>query len=59
LEKEESLEIVPEVRNVIENQRDLEAARNLEKETTGKSGRCMRDPNLVTWDGADDPEVSY
>lgn len=48
-------EIVPDVRDGIEDQRDLEAGPNLEKSKSGKSGRSARDPTLVTWDGPDDP----
>ncbi len=47
-------EIVPEVRDGIEDQRDLEAEPKLEKSKTTRSERSTRDPNLVTWDGPDD-----
>ncbi|KAL8755340.1 MAG: hypothetical protein Q9184_004824 [Pyrenodesmia sp. 2 TL-2023] len=42
-----------EVRNGIPNVRDVEAP--LERKQSTKSART-RDPNLVTWDGPDDPE---
>ncbi|KAN0096123.1 MFS multidrug transporter-like protein [Hyaloscypha variabilis] len=47
--------IVPEVRDGIEDQRDVdvEAAR-LERVKSSKSRRSVRDPNLVTWEGPDD-----
>jgi hypothetical protein len=48
--------IVPEVRDGIEDQRDVEAGPKLEKSRTSKSGRSTRDPNLVTWDGPEDPK---
>jgi hypothetical protein len=46
--------IVPEVRDGIEDQRDVEAGPKLEKLKSEKSRRSIRDPNLVTWDGPDD-----
>ncbi|KAG4429907.1 hypothetical protein IFR05_014613 [Cadophora sp. M221] len=52
---EQDGEIVPKVRDGIEDQRDVEAGPNLEKSRTAKSGRSTRDPNLVTWDGPEDP----
>jgi hypothetical protein len=64
-EKEQEIEdadlqdgdIVPEVRGGIEDQRDVEkTGEKLEKSRTTKSGRSVRDSNLVTWDGLDDPE---
>lgn len=48
-----SNEIVPEVRDGIENQRDVEEGPKLEK---AKSSRSSRDPNLVGWDDPDDPD---
>ncbi|KAI4119372.1 MAG: hypothetical protein LQ338_007285 [Usnochroma carphineum] len=42
-----------EVRNGVPNVRDVEAP--LEKKQSTKSSRA-KDPNLVTWDGPDDPE---
>lgn len=45
-------EIVPEVRDGIEDERDVE---KLERKKTSKSARSIRDPNLVTWDGPEDP----
>lgn len=56
LEQGSSEEIVPEVRDGIEDQRDVELGPNLEKSKSSKSGRSQRDPNLVTWESADDPE---
>jgi hypothetical protein len=50
LEKEETEEIMPEVRDGIEDQRDLEAGPRLTKTKSSKTA----DPNLVTWDGPDD-----
>lgn len=50
-EKEEE---VPEVRDGIKDMRDVEdQAPKLERRATSKS---IKDPNLVTWDGPDDPE---
>jgi hypothetical protein len=46
--------IVPEVRDGIEDQRDVEVGPKLEKLKSEKSRRSIRDPNLVTWDGPDD-----
>lgn len=55
LEKGDTEEIESEVRDGIEDQRDLEAGPRLTKSKSGKSARD-RDPNLVTWDGPDDKE---
>ncbi|KAI9819254.1 MAG: hypothetical protein M1827_007410 [Pycnora praestabilis] len=41
-----------EVRDGIANERDLEAGPPLEEKQTTRS---VKDPNLVTWDGPDDP----
>ena len=49
-----SEDIVPEVRDGIEDERDVEAGPKLEETRTSKSGRSTRDPNLVTWDGPQD-----
>jgi len=49
-------DIVPEVKDGIEDQRDLEAGPDLEKSKTARSRRSVRDPNLVSWDGTDDPK---
>lgn len=49
-------DIIPEVRDGIEDQRDVEAGPDLEKSRTAKSGRSIRDPNLVAWDGPSDPK---
>jgi hypothetical protein len=54
IEPESSGDIVPEVRDGIEDQRDVEAGPKLEKSKTTRSGKSARDPNLVTWTG---PEV--
>jgi len=54
-EKEEEAEPVSEIRDGIpdERDRDLEEGRpKLDKKTTTRS---IKDPNLVTWDGPDDP----
>ena len=56
IELESSGDIMPEVRDGIEDQRDVEAGPKLEKSRTTRSGRSARDPNLVSWDGPDDPE---
>ena len=53
IEQESSGDIVPEVRDGIEDQRDVEAGPRLEKSRTSRSAR---DPNLVTWSGPDDKE---
>jgi len=50
-------EVVAEIRGGIIDHRDVEAGDNkLEKSRTGKSSRSARDPNLVSWEGSDDPE---
>ncbi|KAE9371183.1 MFS multidrug transporter-like protein [Stipitochalara longipes BDJ] len=46
--------IVPEVRDGIEDERDVEAGPKLERSKSTKSRRSIRDPNLVTWEGPDD-----
>ena len=59
IEPESSGDNVAEVRDGIEDQRDLEAGPNLEKSRTtksGRSGRSARDPNLVSWTGPEDPD---
>jgi hypothetical protein len=56
LEQGSSEDIVSEVRDGIEDERDVEANPRLEKSKTSKSGRSTRDPNLVGWEGPDDPE---
>jgi len=58
LDEESSGGIVPEVRDGILDDRDVEAGFKLRKTKTGKSAkssRSARDPNLVTWEGPDDP----
>lgn len=50
---------ISEVRGGILNERDLEAGSKIKRTTTGKSNksrRSIRDPNLVSWDGAEDPD---
>jgi len=54
IQQESGEDIVPEVRDGIEDERDVEAGPKLEKSKTSKSRRSVRDPNLVTWDGPDD-----
>ncbi|KAG4413602.1 hypothetical protein IFR04_013268 [Cadophora malorum] len=54
--EEQDGDIVPEVRDGIEDQRDVEAGPALEKSRTTKSTRSARDPNLVSWEGAEDPK---
>ena len=49
-----SEDIEPEVKDGIEDERDVESRPKLEKSKTAKSGRSVRDPNLVTWDGPAD-----
>lgn len=59
LEQGSSDDITTEVRDGIANERDLEVGEKLEKTRTSKSAkssRSTRDPNLVTWNGPDDPE---
>jgi multidrug resistance protein len=56
LGQESSADIEPEVRDGIEDERDIEAGPKLEKEKTSRSRRSQRDPNLVGWDGPDDPK---
>ncbi|KAB8297820.1 hypothetical protein EYC80_001618 [Monilinia laxa] len=48
--------ISPEVIDGVEVQRDVEASPKLGREKTQKSSRSVRNPNLVTWEGPDDPE---
>jgi multidrug resistance protein len=45
---------IPEVRDGVQDEKDLEAGggSRLEKQTTSGS---IKDPNIVTWDGKDDP----
>ena len=50
-----SRDVVPEVRDRIEDEIDLEAGLKLKKSKTTKSGKSSRDPNLVSWDGPEDP----
>jgi hypothetical protein len=56
IEPGSSEDIVSEVRDGIEDQRDVEAGPKLEKSRTTRSGRSARDPNLVSWNGPDDTE---
>ncbi|KAH8678905.1 MFS multidrug transporter-like protein [Tricladium varicosporioides] len=56
LEQESSEEIVSEVRDGIENERDLEVGTELEKKKTSRSVKSAIDPNLVAWDGPSDPD---
>ena len=51
---ESSESIVPEVRDGIEDQRDIEAGPKLERSKSTKSRRSIRDQNLVTWEGPED-----
>jgi hypothetical protein len=51
-----SQEIVTEVQDGMEDQRDIEAGLNSEKPRSTRSNRSAIDPNLVTWNGPDDPE---
>jgi len=54
-EYEEDEEPVPEVRMGVPDQRDVEARPQMVKTKSRASSR-NRDPNLVGWDGSDDPE---
>jgi hypothetical protein len=54
-EEEEEVEEVPEVRMGIPDQRDIEARPKITKTKSRASSRS-RDPNLVGWNGPDDPE---
>ena len=56
IEPRSSGNIVPEVRDGIKDERDVEAGPKLEKSRTTRSGRSARDPNLVTWTGPEDPD---
>jgi multidrug resistance protein len=57
LQEESTDGIVPEVRDGIEDQRDIEAGDpKLERKKTSRSARSARDPNLVSWSGPDDPD---
>lgn len=49
-------EEVSENRMGIQDVRDLEAGAKLEKSKSARSQRSVRDPNLVAWEGVDDPE---
>lgn len=53
-ETDENGQIVSEVIDGIEVERDVERTGVLEKSRTGKSSK-RRDPNLVAWEGPDDP----
>ncbi|KAF2648685.1 MFS general substrate transporter [Lophiostoma macrostomum CBS 122681] len=46
---------VQEVRDGIPDKHDVEARPQLEKAKSSKSTRSARDPNLVDWEGPDDP----
>jgi len=48
-------EAVPEVRDGIPDERDVERGEKLERKKTSKSAKSAKDPNLVTWDGPEDP----
>ncbi|QSZ30230.1 hypothetical protein DSL72_004752 [Monilinia vaccinii-corymbosi] len=48
--------ISPEVIDGIEVERDIEASPKLRREKTQRSSRSVRDPNLVSWEGPNDPE---
>lgn len=54
-EEEEEYEVVPEVRMGVLDHRDVEKHPNMEKSKSRASSKG-RDPNLVGWDGPDDPE---
>ncbi|TVY46190.1 Efflux pump [Lachnellula occidentalis] len=56
LKQESSTDIEPEVRDGIEDQRDIEAGPKLQKEKSSRSRRSLRDANLVGWEGPDDPK---
>lgn len=52
-------ETIAEARGGILNERDIEAGSKIGRTTTQKSSksrRSIRDPNLVAWDGPDDPQ---
>ncbi|KAF2741346.1 MFS general substrate transporter [Polyplosphaeria fusca] len=51
-ERDEQETTVEEIRGGISHEHDLEAQSKLEKK---KSSRSISDPNLVTWEGPDDP----
>jgi len=54
-EKEEEEEAVPEIRMGIPDERDVEARPKMKK-TKSRASSKSRDPNLISWDGADDPD---
>ncbi|CZR63476.1 related to multidrug resistant protein [Phialocephala subalpina] len=57
LQEESTDGIVPEVRDGIEDQRDIEAGDpKLERKKISRSAKSARDPNLVSWSGPDDPD---
>ncbi|TVY57264.1 Efflux pump vrtL [Lachnellula cervina] len=56
LKQKSSVDIEPEVRDGIENQRDVEAAPKLQKEKSSRSRRSLRDSDLVEWEGPHDPK---
>lgn len=58
LEEAHTGDIVPEAIMGIQTERDIEkvAGDRLEKSRTSRSRKSARDPNLVDWEGPDDPE---
>jgi hypothetical protein len=59
LEQNSSGEVIPEIRDGIVDDRDVEAGEKLGKTRTlksRKSSKSIRDPNLVSWEGPGDPE---
>jgi hypothetical protein len=47
--------IIDEVRMGIRNERDVEVGPSLQKLRSSNTTRSARDPNLVNWEGPDDP----
>jgi len=54
-EEEKEEEEVPEIRMGIPDERDVEARPKITK-TKSRASSKGRDPNLISWDGPDDPE---
>ncbi len=49
-------DIAPESDGTVDLEKARTAAPSLNRQQTNKSGRSVRDPNVVNWKGVDDPE---
>lgn len=54
-EEEKEQEAVPEIRMGIPDERDVESRPKISK-TKSRASSKGRDPNLISWDGPDDPD---